>query len=480
MKSNQAASAGTSRRDFIRIAGGAMLALPALGCQSAGHPRATARLKPEKPKNILFVMTDQQHIRGLSAAGCRYVETPAMDQIAKTGTSFTNSYCPYPVCVPSRAATFSGRASSEALLDRGIDPSMPNLGQWFSEQSDYETIYCGKWHLPATYTPYIDGFRVLTSGLAGMGYICDSVISRACEAYIRNTPRSRSFMMVASFMQPHDICEWLRLNTEDPRQLRYPELADQLPPLPANFHFDAAEPRWVRQYRAQGEPFLGDRNGDPQGRWAELQWRYYLWSYYRHLEQVDAEIGRILEALEDTGRLQETLIVFTSDHGEGMGCHQTVRKGTTYDETAMVPLIFSWPGHVPAGREEPALASGLDIMPTLCEYAGIRQPPQMRGLGLRASLERGAQPDRPCVVMENAGNAGRAVRSRDFKYIAYADDPVEQLFDIRHDLGETRNLAVDSSHASVLAEHRTMLKEWESRLRPQPDRDRQEAWWRVA
>jgi choline-sulfatase len=127
-------------------------------------------------------------------------------------------------------------------------------------------------------------------------------------------------------LQPHDICEWLRLNAENRTELRYPELRGELPPLPANFEFDAAEPEDVRKLRAGNE---AGKYG-----WGKLHWQYYLWSYYRHVEMVDGEIVRILQALRDSGRDQDTVIVFTSDHGEGMACHQMVRKSSPYDESA--------------------------------------------------------------------------------------------------------------------------------------------------
>jgi choline-sulfatase len=479
LKSNQTASLGKSRRDFLKKSGGAVLALPAMASLADGRPRTRTIPRPDRPKNILFLMTDQQHADTISGLGCSHVHTPHLDRLARLGTSFSHSYCPYPVCVPSRAATFSGRPASEVLEDRRIDPAFPNLGQWFSDKSetDYETIYCGKWHLPQTYTPRIDGFRVLTSGLAGMGYIGDPVISRACEGYLRNTPASRSFLMVASFMQAHDICEWLRLNTENPGRLPHQALADHLPPLPENFHFDPVEPTWVRQYRTRNEPFYGDRHGDPKGRWDEWQWRYYLWSYYRHIEQVDSEIGRILEALEETGRADDTLIVFTSDHGEGLAHHQMVRKGTTYDESARVPLVFAWPGRIPSHRVDSSLASGLDIFPTLCDYAGIPGPPVARGRSLRGVLERRESIDRECVVIENHGNRGRALRSQDFKYIVYHHDRVEQLFDLRDDPGERVNLAHEARCAGLLREHREMLKRWEISLQPHPSCGHRDAWW---
>ena len=126
-----------------------------------------------------------------------------------------------------------------------IKEDIPNLGQWFRQESDYETIYAGKWHLPADYVTDIPGFYVINTGLIGQGNYCDTNVSMACEAYIRNRSREKPFLMVASFMQPHDICEWLRLNLENQPELRYPEIKDELPSLKKVIYWD---PKGLRNY----------------------------------------------------------------------------------------------------------------------------------------------------------------------------------------------------------------------------------------
>jgi len=276
--------------------------------------------------------------------------------------------------------------------------------------------------------------------------------------------------MVAPFLQPHDIYEWLRLNTNDPGQLRYEELADKLPELPDNFQFDRNEPQAVKNTRQARDPFIN-------GYWGKQHWRYYLWSYYRHIEFVDAEIGRILQALENSGHAKDTLIVFTSDHGEGLAHHQMVRKNTLYDESAKVSLFFSWPGHIPENvTDRSHLVCGLDVMPTLCDYVGIKTPKMMRGRSIRPILEGKSAPGRDFVVTEVGSNKGRMVRTKQYKYITYKDELMEQLFDMKTDSGETRNLATASKYASTVAEHRRILKDWEARLQVAPNVPNPDAW----
>jgi choline-sulfatase len=160
-----------------------------------------------------------------------------------------------------------------------------------------------------------------------------------------------------------------------------------------------------------------------------------------------------------------------------MGHHQMVRKSSFYDEAARVPLLLSWPGHIVEDKTDKVnLASGMDIMPTLCDYAGIKPPPDTRGLSLRSILEGGNGTLRQFVVTEANSNTGRMLRTQDFKYIKYVDDPVEQLFDMKNDPGETRNLASDSYYTPVLAKHRRLLDHHEARLDAPGDIPHAEFW----
>ena len=451
-------SRGINRREFVKLVGGAAALLA--GGTLASNVFAGRRSRKPKPKNILLILTDQQHIDTIAAGGCGHVRTPALDRLKMSGVSFTQSYSANPLCSPARSAVFTGRTSSECAVHvngRSIRSDIPNMGQWFSEHTDHETFYAGKWHLPRTYTSNIPGFKVINTGIGGFGYLCDTAMSRACEGFLRNRSKSKPFLLVASFMQPHDICEWLRLNMDNPDKTRYPELAGELPELPDNFEFDTNEPEAIRKRRLANEPFKGN--------WNKQQWRYYRWSYYRNIEYVDAEIGRVLRAVEDSGREKDTLVVFTSDHGEGMGHHQMVRKSSFYDEASRVPLLFSWPGHIHEGEEESFHpVSGLDIMPTLCDYAGIRPPENMRGMSLRDMLESKVLSWGRSVISEVTGNTGRMFRGPRYKYITYAENVVEQLFDMINDPGETKNLAASSRYASALAEHRKLLAVHEARL----------------
>jgi len=462
-------TAGVDRRTFLKLSGAAAVAL-------ATATRADSAAEPHKEKrpNILLIIPDQQHFDTIAAGGCRYVKTPAMDQLVKGGMSFQLSHSANPLCSPARSSILTGRTSSETgvyVNGKPIRAGIPNLGQWLGEKASYETVYAGKWHLPSSYTVSIPGFRVLHTGIGGQGNLGDTAVSRACEAFLRKRGTRKPLLMVASFLQPHDICEWLRLNTEVPETLRYPELAGELPPLPENFKFDPNEPAILRKIRGGNEP--------AKGNWTEKHWRYYLWSYYRHIEMVDGETGRILEALRDTGQDKTTLILFTSDHGEGLAHHQMVRKSSPYDEASQVRMILVWPGHIPAGKTDTThLVSGLDVMPTFCDYAGVQPPKNMRGKSLRPLLEGKSTVWHRFVVTEVNADSGRMLRTRRYKYVTYRDDPLDALFDMKNDPGETKNLAKRPEYAAVVAEHREFLKQWEQQLDVAPSLPRKNTWWR--
>lgn len=451
------------RRRLLRL-GGAAMAGTLLGPSAA----AVGKARP----NVLFLMTDQQHIDTIAAAGCGHVHTPNMDRLVKAGTRFDTSYSTNPVCSPARSSMLTGRPSSETGVfknDLPIRPEMPNLGQWLAQEGEYECAYAGKWHLPMTHTTRIPGFRVLNTALGGNGYLGDGFTSRACAAFLRQRSRTKPFCLVASFLQPHDICEWLRLNSRRLDRLPYPELRDRLPPLPDNFHFDPKEPGLITGRRLGNEGLAN--------RWSEDQWRYYIWSYYRHVETVDAEIGRVLDALEGEGYGNETLVVFTSDHGEGLGHHQNTHKNYLYDEAVRVPLIFSLPGEIGANqRHRERVVSGMDILPTICAYAGLAAPPKVRGHNLRRVLGGSPAPGGEFCIAEVQGNQGRMVRTPEFKLIAYRDEPIAQLFDMRDDPGETRNLIDEPGQADTVRSLRNLLGDWERNLDAAPGIPHREFW----
>jgi arylsulfatase A-like enzyme len=225
-----------------------------------------------------------------------------------------------------------------------------------------------------------------------------------------------------------------------------------LPPLPSNFALTVGAPEKLARH--------------PQ--WDENHWRAYRYAYYRMLEDVDRQVGKVLDALRQVGQEDNTIVIFTSDHGEGLGSHRWTGKMMFYEEEAAVPLVVSWKGVTPAGRiDREHLVSTLDVLPTICDYAGVRPPPMMRGASLREVIEKPERPGHEFVVSEmaagGANSPGRSfmVRTKKYKYMVF---PVvgraEMLFDLQSDPGEMKNLAGETAMVEELDRHRQLLAGW--------------------
>ncbi|MCC6143243.1 MAG: sulfatase-like hydrolase/transferase [Candidatus Hydrogenedentes bacterium] len=455
-----------TRRSFVKASAAAIAGTQA-GFRSAAAGRKTQ-------PNILLIITDQQFAGAMSCAGNRDLQTPAMDSLAAQGTRFQNAYCANPVCVPSRVSMFSGRMPHEMGVYKNIHPhpgirNFPMLGRTLRD-AGYDTGYVGKWHLLA---------REKEKDLHGFDYLStnkDGETPGECAAFL-NQDRDKPFFLVASFVNPHDICQWARGDA-----LVNGEIGDAPPPeacpaLPANHDIGANEPGVIRQVQAAYRERIY-----PTADWTDGKWRQYRWAYYRLIELVDRRIGAVLDALRQSGLEEETVVVFVSDHGDGAAAHHWNQKQVLYEEATRVPLIISQKGRTRAGVVDGTqlVSTGLDLFPTLCDFAGATPPAEIRGQSLRRIVETGERaPLRPYVVTEtefgeftdtppfaHTGPMGRMVRSARFKYVVYSEGEIrEQLFDMEADPGEMENLAVASEHAGALADHRRMLQEWQAETR---------------
>jgi choline-sulfatase len=340
--------------------------------------------------------------------------------------------------------------------------TLPDMGQWLGDHG-YETVHTGKWHVPGR---GLTGSFDIVYGEHWIGEYADESVARSAEAYLRNRTSSDPFFLVVGFLQPHDICYWIVQNADPPKVLRYPEIVMQQPPLPPNFYYDKREPQFCKQLGSHrwgvgDKPLLTDN-------WTEQHWRYYRWAYYRHVEMVDAVVGHVLDALEDCGYADNTIIIFVSDHGEGQAHHQKTNKDFLYEEVLKVPMIISCPGRLLENHlDSTHLVSGVDIFPTVCDFAGIKPPADQCGYSLRPLVEGKSIRWRDFVAAESFVN-GRMIRTEDFKYIMYKGDPIEQLFDMKNDPWEIKNLATEGRYASILEDHRKILAKWEAKLKPAP------------
>lgn len=456
-----------TREQFLRAGGAGAVAPAARGLsplsEIAKQPVGASAAKRSRP-NILFINVDQLSMEPIGAHGSTMVSTPNIDRLARQGTSFRESHCADPICCPARASWFTGRMSSEHAVVYNSTPirkDLPDLGRWLRDRG-YETVHSGKWHVPGRGLP--SSFNIVY-GEHWAGEYADESAVRAAEAYLRNRTSSDPFFLVVGLLQPHDCCYWTGPHAKPPANQPYPEIIDRLPPLPPNFNYDMSEPELAKR---QGSRGIGVKRRWVHGEWSEETWRYYIWSYYRDIEMVDAVVGHMLDALEDSGYADNTIIIFGSDHGDGHGRHRRIAKEYLYDEIVKVPLIYSCPGRLPENQQDNThLVSGVDLVPTVCDFAGIELPPDQRGRSLRPLLEGNRTEWREFVAAE-CFITGRMIRTLQYKYVMYQGDPVEQLLDIKNDPWETKNLATESRYAAVLEEHRKLLVDWEAKLKPAP------------
>jgi len=193
--------------------------------------------------------------------------------------------------------------------------------------------------------------------------------------------------------------------------------------------------------------------------WTERDWRLHRWAYCRLSERVDAQIGRVLRALGENGLEKDTVVVFTSDHGDMDAAHRIEHKTTFYEEAARIPLILRYPGRARAGLvdREHLVSNGIDLIPTLCDYAGVVPPDDLKGRSLRPLTEgRKVGPWRESLLVEN--EIGFMVHTGRYKYRRYdTGDHREMLNDLQVDPGEMKNFASDPAYEKTLEEHRRYM-----------------------
>lgn len=429
---------------------------------------SVAAQQADRP-NILIIMTDQQTANAMSAAGNKDLNTPAMDKLAKNGVRFTKAYCAQPLCTPSRTAIFSGKMPFETGFvgnapekDGQWPDSLVMMGKIF-QNGGYQTGYVGKWHLPVPTKKisqhgfsYIENTNFLDYN--------DGATPSFCARFIKENAR-KPFLLVASFLNPHDICEWAR-----DEELKMDVLADApaphlCPALPANWQIPANEPKIIRDQQKQ----VGLRTY-PSVNYSADKWRQYRWAYNRLVEKVDHYIEQVLYSLKKYGVEKNTIIIFTADHGDGYAGHSWNQKQVLYEESVKIPFIISkMDGSLKPRTDDMLVCNGIDIIPTICGLTGVQKPNYLKGLDISKRLNEPWKNLRDTLVIETdfadneelLGISGRAVITRDFKYIVYNKGEIkEQLFDLIKDPLEMTNLAIDKNYKKKLQQFRAHLKQW--------------------
>lgn len=463
-------------------------------------------MSADRPKNVLLLWTDQQRADTIGAAGNPQIQTPHLDRLAQSGALFQQAYCAQPRCSPARASLLNGLfPHTHGVLNNGIvpDPRFPMIAELL-RPAGYRCGYIGKWHLgnelsaQRGFDPWVstdegyagshatEGYSSYHDFLVSRGYTPadehqDGLIfgrdtaaglpeavgkpaflaaeaSRFLAAY-----RDQPFLLSVNFLEPHAPF------TSPLDGLYSPD--DMILPESWYRRMEATVPR---RYRRLQEAYAGPyaehpgwvKSNDEWG-WKELKARY--WGL---CTLVDKYVGRILGRLEELGLADDTIVVYTSDHGHMMGEHRLLNKSLQYEPSAQIPLILRVPGLPPQRLRTPV--SHVALVPTILELLGQPLPAPLHGASLVPLLAHGdTAPDEATVVIEwndrflpgsvaGTGDATevRTIRRGRWKLNVHASGEHE-LYDLVDDPGELHNAFADPGHTDTIRDLHARLRQWQ-------------------
>jgi arylsulfatase A-like enzyme len=472
-------NANYTRREFIKTTGlGTAGFVLGTSISSAESQVADTATRP----NLLFIFADQLGYQRCGYAGDKKARTPNIDKLAANAVNFQNAVSNMPVCSAYRASLFTGKYTTSTgmvINELRIQTDHETFGKVLT-RSGYQTAYIGKWHLYANQLGHhyesknsfvppgpnrlgFDGYWAAYNfhhNYYGAYYHTDTpekifygdnVYEPEAQTdmmieFIRKASKSnKPFGAFLSYGTPHD--PWEQDNVPD----QYAEMfKDVLLPNPPN-------------YKDTNDKYADDWGRlNPQQRKMLQTWRRL---YYAMTANLDWNIGRLLNALEQAGISDNTIVVFSSDHGEMFGAHGRRAKNIFYEEAARIPLLIRWPKKIRAGTVSDVCISTVDIMPTILSLMGLQVPAGVEGMDLShcALGGRGAEPQAAflqntgaCAAWED-GHEWRALRDQQYTYAIYRIDKSELLFDNIIDPYQMKNLAGNAKYKETLERFREML-----------------------
>ena len=429
-------------------------------------------------RSVLFILADQLQAFALGCMGHPEIRTPNLDALAAGGALFRNAYVEFPVCTQYRGVLMTGRYGAETGITsfmQGPEPGTRCLADALNDHGLW-TSYVGKWHLyeffdmPVrpeqrcgfsrfvgyqSHNDYLDGVRFWDEDARCREFVgghrtratADIAIER-----LREIPSDRDFGLFVSFLSPH-----YPLQPDPAFEAMYRGIDISLRPNVAT-----PEEVFTPTYSpASPRPIETDPNYHRYGRSLGLFWQQYA----AMVSQLDHEVGRILGQLRSLGRNEETLVVFTSDHGEMGGSHAAMNKGRWEEESTRVPLIVRAPGAPAAAAMSTPVAAGVDILPTVLDWVGAPAEPMASGASLMPMVRSGAEQTHHPVFSEMAGGSDWAmVRDGDWKFVASrrSGEPIA-LHNLVDDPYELDNRIVDDA-ADVRHDLQQCLDEWRSEV----------------
>jgi choline-sulfatase len=436
----------------------------------------------DKPRNMVFIMSDEHNKRVLGVSGHKMIRTPHLDRLARSGVRFTDAYCPSPICVPSRASFQTGRYVHDIRFwDNAIayDGSVPSwahrlraaghraesIGKLHYRSAEDDNGFSQE-HMPLHIVDCIgDPLGMLRdppprrvaalrlaagAGRGNSNYQdYDDRIAMAAEDWLRARARHRDpkpWALFVSFVCPHFPLvarpEWFDLYPES--EVPWPAMYDEAE-RPRHPYLEA-----IRKSQVYHEGF-----DDP------AKVRRAIAAYFGMVSFVDQNVGRLLAALEATGLSKDTWVVYTSDHGDNLGARGLWGKSNMYEESAAVPMTLAGPG-VPQGVVCSEPVSLIDAFPTIVDCVGLAPHPDDRDLPGAPLLDfvAGRAPRRTLLSEYHAAGAATGVfmiRRGTFKYVHYVGMP-PQLFDLAADPQERRDLGRESGYQGLVADCEKALR----------------------
>lgn len=439
--------------------------------------------------NILLLHSDQHRFDCVGANGHPFLRTPNMDRIAAEGMNFAHAYCPIPLCVPERNSLLHGQWPTEHLCVANYDteaPRPPNDGlPTFSQrlcEGGYFLGYVGKWHVHKDKGALEYGFHEYVpewhygTWRAGKGLPprpakntwfgeLDPCIRPEDTRLAWGADRTIAMLEACARQDPPFFIRW------DPSEPHLPNVVPQP-------YFSMYPPETIPPWPSFPDPLTGKPYIQAQQRrtwgldgWTWEQWAPIVSRYLGEVSLMDAQIGRILDALDRLGLAQNTLVIYTTDHGDMCGGHGMIDKHfIMYDDVVRVPMMVRWPGRIrPGSACDAFVVHALDLATTFCEVGGVAVPETFRGRSLLPLFEGARDNGRQDVFSMYHGNqfglfSQRMVRDRRWKYVwnATAED---ELYDLASDPGEIRNLAADPAHGEELSRLRKRLVAWMEQIK---------------
>lgn len=474
-------------------------------------------LKAADRPNILFIMSDDHTTQAIGAYGSRLAKlnpTPTIDRLAKEGMVFENAYCTNSICTPSRACILTGQYNHvNGVYDLGgrIEAQRQYLALEMGK-AGYQTAMIGKWHLKAEpgafdYYCVLPGqgkyfdpeFRtqgekpwpkntIKFEGMHSSDAITDLTLKWLREGWDQGKP----FFLMHHYKAPHDFFEYA------PRYEDY--LADVDIPEPANLW---EQPKFgsIATRGADDEltPHIGTSIGrrNPRRNYVKhyqvdddlsdddakrAAYNVYLKHYLRCVKGVDDNLARLFGHLEETGQMDNTVIIYTGDQGFMLGEHDYMDKRWMYEESQRMPFIVRYPKTVKAGSRSKAIVENVDYGPTMLAFAGIDTPAVMQGRSFRAICETGKEPDgwkqeayyRYWMHMAHHDNPGHVgIRTKEYKLLYYygcnykgelRTPPGWELYDLRNDPSEVVNQYDNPEYAKVEIDLKSRLAKLRQRV----------------